>query len=58
MRTNGKGKTVVHHRDMGLGSYPEISLAETRDDKAREMRRQVRDGIDPLEQKKGIKPPL
>ena len=35
---------------MGLGSYPEISLAEARD-KARDMRRQVRNGIDPLEHK-------
>jgi len=49
-RMNGKGETVVHRRDMGLGSYPEISLAEARD-KAREMRRQVRNGLDPLEQK-------
>ena len=49
-RKNRKGETVVHRRDMGLGSYPEISLAEARD-KAREMRRQVRNGIDPLEQK-------
>ena len=50
-RTNSDGKTVVHRRDMGLGSYPEISLAEARDI-AREMRRQIRKGIDPLEQKK------
>jgi integrase len=50
-RTNSKGKIVVHRRDMGLGSYPEISLAEARD-KARELRKQVRSGIDPLEQKK------
>ena len=51
MRTNSKGKTVVHRRDMGLGSYPEVSLAEARD-KAREMRKQVKNGIDPLELKK------
>ena len=50
-RTNSDGKTVVHRRDMGLGSYPEISLAEARDI-AREMRRRIRNGIDPLEQKK------
>jgi integrase len=36
---------------MGLGSYPEVSLAEARE-KARELRKQVKDGIDPLERKK------
>ena len=50
-RTNGKGVTIVHRRDMGLGGYPEISLAEARD-KARELRKQIRNGIDPLEKKK------
>jgi hypothetical protein len=50
-RTNSKGITVVRRRDMGLGSYPEVSLAEARD-KARELRKQVKEGIDPLEQKK------
>jgi hypothetical protein len=40
-RTNGKGQTTVHRRDLGLGSYPEVSLAEARD-KARELRRQVK----------------
>jgi integrase len=50
-RTNSEGKTAVHRRDMGLGSYPEVSLAEARD-KARELRKQARNGIDPLEQKK------
>ena len=50
-RTNTSGKQVVHRRDMGLGSYPEITLAEARE-KARELRKQVRNGIDPLERKK------
>ena len=50
-RTNSHGKTVVHRRDIGLGSYPEVSLTEARD-KARELRKQVKSGIDPLEQKK------
>ena len=54
MRTNSQGKTVVHRRDIGLGSYPEVSLAEARD-KARELRKQVKSGIDPFEQKKRIK---
>lgn len=50
-RTDAKGNTVVHRRDIGLGSYPEVSLAEARE-KARELRKQVRDGIDPIEERK------
>jgi integrase len=50
-RTNGDGKSAVHRRDMGLGGYPEVSLAEARE-KARELRKQVRDGIDPIERKR------
>jgi integrase len=56
-RTNSKGKTVAYRRDMGLGSYPEVSLDEARD-KARELRKQIRSGIDPLEQKKHNKETL
>ena len=33
--------------DIGLGGYPDVSLAQARD-KAREIRAQVREGIDPL----------
>lgn len=50
-RLNDNGKPVVHRRDVGLGSYPEVSLTEARE-KARELRKQVRGGIDPIEQKK------
>lgn len=53
-RTDAKGNTVVHRRDIGLGSYPEVSLAEARE-KARELRKQVRDGIDPIEERKVTK---
>jgi vacuolar-type H+-ATPase subunit H len=35
---------------MGLGAYPEVSLADARD-KARELRKQVRNGVNPLEEK-------
>lgn len=35
---------------MGLGSYPDVSLAEARD-KAAELRKMTRQGIDPLAQK-------
>lgn len=51
VRLNEISKPVTHRRDIGLGSYPEVSLAEARE-KAREVRKLVRDGIDPLEQKK------
>jgi Arm DNA-binding domain len=37
-------------RDMGLGPYPDISLAEARR-KAAEHRHQRREGIDPLDAK-------
>ena len=34
-------------RDMGLGSYPEISLARSRE-KAMDARRLIKEGLDPL----------
>ncbi|MCL2876349.1 MAG: integrase arm-type DNA-binding domain-containing protein [Betaproteobacteria bacterium] len=49
-RINSQGRSVLHRRDMGLGSYPEVSLAEARE-KARQMRQMLRDGIDPIVQK-------
>lgn len=47
-RTNASGKTVAHRRDIGLGSYPAVSLAEARES-AREYRKKIRSGIDPVE---------
>lgn len=44
------GNIKLHRRDIGLGSYPEVSLAEARE-KARELRKQIRNGIDPLKEK-------
>jgi integrase len=41
-------------RDLGLGSFNDVSLAEARD-KADEMRRQVRGGVDPVAEKKAAK---
>ncbi len=40
--------------DMGLGPYPEISLAQARD-KAREVKEKIRNGIDPLEERRALK---
>ncbi|MDT7486029.1 tyrosine-type recombinase/integrase [Citrobacter koseri] len=50
VRVNGQGRTVPRRLNLGLGPYPEVSLAEARD-KARELRKQIRNGIDPLEEK-------
>ena len=41
-------------RDVGLGSYPSVSLAQARQ-KARETREQVRQGIDPVLEKHAAK---
>ncbi|HIG8351516.1 TPA: Arm DNA-binding domain-containing protein, partial [Klebsiella pneumoniae] len=49
-RINKAGKTVPRRLNMGLGPCQEVSLAEARD-KAREVRKQIRDGIVPLEKK-------
>ncbi|MES2919825.1 MAG: integrase arm-type DNA-binding domain-containing protein [Pseudomonadota bacterium] len=50
-RTDSAGKVVLHRRDIGLGSYPEVSLAEARE-AAREKRKQIRSGIDPVQERK------
>lgn len=49
-RFDENGKQQLHRRDIGLGSYPEVSLAEARA-KAHEMKAQIRNGNDPIQQK-------
>lgn len=46
-------RTKIGNRrpDIGLGPYPEFSLAQARD-KAREMKEKILNGIDPLEEKR------
>lgn len=44
-------------RDMGLGGYPEISLADARAF-ARQARQKVREGIDPIEERKALRSTL
>lgn len=51
IRLNDKGVLSPHRRDVGLGSYPEVSLAEARD-KAREIRKLIQNGVDPIAQRK------
>lgn len=41
-------------RDIGLGSYPSVSLAEARE-RARELRRKVWEGIDPIAERAALK---
>lgn len=53
-RINAKDQEVPRRRFMGLGSFPEVSLADARE-KAREYRKMIRDGIDPLEEQKKSK---
>lgn len=44
-------------REMGLGSYPEVSLAQARDT-AREFRDKIRQGIDPVEERRAARAEL
>ncbi|WP_111859475.1 tyrosine-type recombinase/integrase [Acinetobacter sp. CFCC 10889] len=49
-RLDKDGKLKSHRRDIGIGPYPEVSLAEARV-KATELRLQIRSGIDPITHK-------
>lgn len=44
-------------RDMGLGGYPEVSLADART-LARQARQKVREGIDPIEERRAARSAL
>ena len=50
-RLDKDGKLKPHRRDIGIGPYPEVSLAQARA-KALELRLQIRNGIDPIAQKR------
>jgi len=41
-------------REMGLGGYPDVTLAQARE-KARKLREQISEGIDPIEERRLIK---
>ena len=49
-RLDKDGKLKPHRRDIGIGPYPEVSLAEARA-KAIKLRIQIRNGIDPIAHK-------
>lgn len=42
-----------NRREMGLGRWPDVGIAEARD-RAAAVRRQVRDGLDPLEARRKL----
>lgn len=52
-----RAKIGPKRRDFGLGGYPEVSLAVARD-KAREAREKIRQGIDPVEERKAARAAL
>jgi integrase len=41
-------------REIGLGGYPDVSLAQARD-RARAMKEKILDGIDPVEERKSVR---
>jgi integrase len=49
-----RAKVGLKRRDIGLGGYPDVPLAQARD-KAREAREAIKDGIDPVEQRKAAR---
>ena len=53
-RINAKGQTVQRRRDIGLGGYPDVTLAKARE-KARLKREQVEQGIDPVKERKAAR---
>ena len=44
-------------KEFGLGSFPEITLAVARD-RARDLKEMIRDGVDPIEERKAKKSAL
>ena len=46
-RVSSNGRSYAVRHDMGLGAFPEVTLAQARD-AAREAKQQIREGIDPV----------
>ena len=47
----------AHRRDIGLGGYPDVTLAAARE-RVREARETIRQGIDPIEERKAARAAL
>jgi len=54
---DGSEKKVPNRKDIGLGSYPEISLAEARQ-RAKSVKDEIRKGVDPILAKKATRAAL
>jgi len=52
-----RAKVGIKRRDIGLGGYPEITLAMARE-RARKAKDQIRQGIDPIAEKRAAKAAL
>lgn len=52
-----QGKKKYKRRSLGLGSYPEVSLAEARD-RAREAKAAIREGRDPIKERRAARAAL
>jgi len=52
-----RAKIGTKRRDIGLGGYPDVTLAGARD-KARELREKIQAGIDPVEERKAAREAL
>ena len=50
-------KVGMKRREFGLGGYPEVALATARD-RARDLKEKIRDGIDPIQERKEKKAAL
>lgn len=61
-RSKGFGKWILRlsisgkRREMGLGAWPDVSIAEARE-QASIARKQLRDGIDPIEERQRVRQP-
>ncbi|WP_018878957.1 integrase arm-type DNA-binding domain-containing protein [Thioalkalivibrio sp. ALE9] len=53
-RVSSTGKEYAVRHDMGLGPFPEVTLAQARD-AAREAKQQIREGIDPVAERKAAR---
>jgi integrase len=52
-----RARVGTQRRDIGIGPYPEISLAQARE-KAAELKQQIRSGVDPVAQKQAARAAL
>lgn len=51
LRTSSNGKPYAARRDLGLGGFPDVTLAQARE-RAREAREKIRAGIDPIRERR------